>query len=312
MGVIKGICISEKRGTAKQEIEEAVFVKDWGIEKDAHAGHWHRQVSLLSYEKIEEFRKKGAQIGLGAFGENLIVEGYDFRNLPVGTRFKCGDVILEMTQIGKECHSHCEIYKRMGECIMPREGVFAEVLQEGTIHPGDTVITCYPDENRPFQAAVITLSDKGAKGERVDESGPAAKEMLEQAGYEVVETLILPDEPAMLKTQLMRLADGRQLDLVLTSGGTGFSMRDQTPEATMAVADRNAPGIAEAIRYKSMAVTDRAMLSRGVSVIRKKTLIVNLPGSPKAVKESLGFILDSLDHGLKILRGSASECARRD
>ena len=81
MGVIKGICISEKRGTAKHEIEEAVFVKDWGIEKDAHAGHWHRQVSLLSYEKIEEFRKKGAQIGLGAFGENLIVEGYDFRNL---------------------------------------------------------------------------------------------------------------------------------------------------------------------------------------------------------------------------------------
>ena len=137
MGVIKGICISEKRGTAKHEIEEAVFVKDWGIEKDAHAGHWHRQVSLLSYEKIEEFRKKGAQIGLGAFGENLIVEGYDFRNLPVGTRFQCGDVILEMTQIGKECHSHCEIYKRMGECIMPREGVFAVVLKGGKIKKGD-------------------------------------------------------------------------------------------------------------------------------------------------------------------------------
>ena len=122
MGVIKGICISEKRGTAKHEIEEAVFVKDWGIEKDAHAGHWH---------------KKGAQIGLGAFGENLIVEGYDFRNLPVGTRFQCGDVILEMTQIGKECHSHCEIYKRMGECIMPREGVFAVVIQGGKIKKGD-------------------------------------------------------------------------------------------------------------------------------------------------------------------------------
>ena len=137
MGVIKGICIGEKRGTAKHEIEEAVFVKDWGIEKDAHAGHWHRQVSLLSYEKIEEFRKKGAQIGLGAFGENLIVEGYDFRNLPVGTRFQCGDVILEMTQIGKECHSHCEIYKRMGECIMPREGVFAVVIQGGKIKKGD-------------------------------------------------------------------------------------------------------------------------------------------------------------------------------
>ena len=137
MGVIKGICISEKRGTAKHEIEEAILAKDWGIQGDAHAGHWHRQVSLLSYEKIEEFRKKGADIELGAFGENLIVSGYDFRNLAVGTRFQCGEAVPEMTQIGKECHSHCEIYKRMGECIMPREGVFAIVLHGGTIRKGD-------------------------------------------------------------------------------------------------------------------------------------------------------------------------------
>ena len=137
MGVIKGIGISEKRGTAKHEIEEAILAKDWGIQGDAHAGHWHRQVSLLSYEKIEEFRKKGADIELGAFGENLIVSGYDFRNLAVGTRFQCGEAVLEMTQIGKECHSHCEIYKRMGECIMPREGVFAIVLHGGTIRKGD-------------------------------------------------------------------------------------------------------------------------------------------------------------------------------
>ena len=137
MGVIKGICISEKRGTAKHEIEEAILAKDWGIQGDANAGHWHRQVSLLSYEKIEEFRKKGADIELGAFGENLIVSGYDFRNLAVGTRFQCGEAVLEMTQIGKECHSHCEIYKRMGECIMPREGVFAIVLHGGTIRKGD-------------------------------------------------------------------------------------------------------------------------------------------------------------------------------
>lgn len=137
MGVIKGICISENRGTAKHEIEEAILVKDWGIQGDAHAGHWHRQVSLLSYEKVEEFRKKGADIEPGAFGENLIVSGYDFRNLAMGTRFQCGEAVLEMTQIGKECHSHCEIYKRMGECIMPREGVFAIVLHGGTIRKGD-------------------------------------------------------------------------------------------------------------------------------------------------------------------------------
>lgn len=139
MGVIRGICISEKRGTMKAEVESAEFLEDWGIKGDAHAGKWHRQVSLLSFERIEEFRKKGADVKPGAFGENLIVEGFDFKNLPVGTRFVCGDVILEMTQIGKECHSHCEIYKRMGDCIMPREGVFARVMKGGIIKKGDVM-----------------------------------------------------------------------------------------------------------------------------------------------------------------------------
>lgn len=140
MGVIKGICISEKRGTQKSEVPCAELVKDWGIKEDAHVGHWHRQVSLLSYDKIEEFRKRGAQVEFGAFGENLIVEGYDFRNLPVGTRFTCGDAVLEMTQIGKECHSHCQIYKTMGDCIMPREGVFAKVIEGGKISVGDELV----------------------------------------------------------------------------------------------------------------------------------------------------------------------------
>ena len=120
MGKIIGICISEKRGVQKHLITEANIVCDWGIEGDAHGGKWHRQISLLSDEKIQEFRAKGAEVAYGAFGENLIVEGFDFRALPVGTRFHIGDVVLEMTQIGKECHSHCQIYKRMGDCIMPR------------------------------------------------------------------------------------------------------------------------------------------------------------------------------------------------
>lgn len=309
-GVVKAICISDIRGIEKRAVEEGHFIVDFGIEGDAHGGKWHRQVSLLSYDKVKAFNERGANVGDGAFGENLVVEGLDFRSLPVGTKLYAGSAGFEMTQIGKECHSHCAIYKRMGECIMPKEGVFAQVIKEGVVRPGDVMYMELPSDNRPFTAAVITLSDKGARGERKDESGPAAKEMLEQAGYEVVEALLIPDEPELLKTQLTRLADGRQVDLVLTSGGTGFSLRDQTPEATLGVAHRNAPGIAEAIRYKSLQVTDRAMLSRGVSVIRGRTLIVNLPGSPKAVKESLGFILDTLDHGLKILRGSASECAR--
>ena len=140
MGIIKGICISEKRGTQKHEVSEAKLIADWGIENDAHAGRWHRQVSLLSYDKIQEFRARGAEVEDGAFGENLVVEGFDFANLPVGTRFRCNDVLLEMTQIGKECHSHCEIYKVVGDCIMPREGVFAKVLQGGTIKVGDELV----------------------------------------------------------------------------------------------------------------------------------------------------------------------------
>ena len=133
------VCVSERKGTRKHPVEAIELLVGTGVAGDAHAGAWHRQVSLLSYEKIEAFRAKGADIPLGAFGENLIVEGYDFRNLPVGTRFSCGDALLEMTQIGKECHSHCEIFKRMGECIMPREGVFAVVLRGGTIQKGDTI-----------------------------------------------------------------------------------------------------------------------------------------------------------------------------
>ena len=309
-GRVRAICISKERGTEKQAVPEGHFLVDFGIQGDAHAGNWHRQVSLLSYDKVEAFNQRGADVSDGAFGENLVVEDIDFASLPVGTRLCAGTAQLEMTQIGKECHSHCAIYKRMGECIMPREGVFARVIQEGIIRPGDDMTAIAPQEDRPFQAAVITLSDKGARGERKDESGPAAVQLLQEAGYQVAETLLIADEPEVLKKHLIRLSDSRQVDLIITSGGTGFSLRDQTPEATLAVADRNAPGIAEAIRAQSMTITNRAMLSRGVSVIRGKTLIINLPGSPKAVKESLGFILESLGHGLAVLRGSATECAR--
>ncbi|MDD7178147.1 MAG: molybdopterin-binding protein [Lachnospiraceae bacterium] len=310
VGKIMGICVSEKRGTQKHEIKEADLVKDWGIEGDAHGGKWHRQVSLLSYEKIEEFREKGADVALGAFGENLIMEGFDLRKLPVGTRFCIGDAVLELTQIGKECHSHCEIYQKMGDCIMPREGVFTEVITGGHIKVGDTVRMIAPQKDRPFTAAVITLSDKGAAGQRKDQSGPKIVQVLEAAGYDVKETLLLADDRASLERQLIRLADQRQLNVIFTTGGTGFSPRDVTPEATIAVCDRMANGIAEAIRNYSMTITPRAMFSRAVSGIRRNTLIINLPGSPKAVQEALEFLLPHLGHGLGVLRGSEGECAR--
>lgn len=312
MGIIKAICISEKRGTQKQQVEKARLLPDFGIEGDAHGGKWHRQVSLLSYEKTEEFKAKGADIVPGAFGENLLVEGYDFRKLPVGTRFQCGEAWLELTQIGKECHTHCQIYHKMGECIMPTQGVFARVIHGGEIQVGDEMEMILPDPKRPYQAAVVTLSDKGAKGEREDKSGPVLEEILRGAGFEIAERVILPDDQKRIEKELIRLSDGRQVDLILTTGGTGFSKRDCTPEATLAVATRNAPGIAEAIRAYSMQYTKRAMLSRGASVIRHGTLIINLPGSPKAVKESMECILDQLSHGLGTLTGREAECARPD
>jgi molybdenum cofactor synthesis domain-containing protein len=215
-----------------------------------------------------------------------------------------------MTQIGKECHSHCEIFKKMGDCIMPREGVFARVLEPGTITVGDEMKIEERTKAFPWQAAVITLSDKGAKGEREDKSGPAIVERLKNSGYDVVEQILLPDGVPALKATLIRLADQRQLDLILTTGGTGFSPRDVTPEATLAVADRQAPGIAEAIRAYSMKITPNAMLSRAVSVIRGKTLIINLPGSPKACMESMDVFMDTIPHAMGLLRSEVQDCAR--
>lgn len=308
MGRLKGICVSKERGIQKTPKQEARLLAGWGIEGDAHAGNWHRQVSLLSYEKIEEFRRKGADVSMGAFGENLILEGYDLRTLPVGTKFIIGDSVLEITQIGKECHRHCAIYQAMGDCIMPREGVFAEVLKGGVIRVGDEVTMIKPDKDRPYTAAVITLSDKGAKGEREDKSGPLLAEIAEQEGFIIKERLLLSDDGKILKRQLVRLADQRQMDVILTTGGTGFSRRDMAPEATEAVCDRMAPGIPEALRAYSMDMTPNAMFSRAVAGIRGKTLIVNLPGSPKAVKEEAGFLLPRLGHGLGILRGTEKDC----
>ena len=137
MGKVVAVCVSEIKGVQKINVHTAKFIEDYGIEQDAHAGKWHRQVSLLSFDKIEEFRSRGAVVKDGDFGENLIVKGIDFRNCPLGTRFRCNQVIFELTQIGKECHKGCEIFKVMGDCIMPREGVFTKVIHGGVITEGD-------------------------------------------------------------------------------------------------------------------------------------------------------------------------------
>ena len=147
MGRIMAVCISEKRGTAKKNVKKAKMIPGFGLEGDAHGGDWHRQVSLLSYDRVAAFNAAGGGAKEGDFGENLLVQGIDFRSLPVGTRLRAGEVELEITQIGKECHTHCEIFKRVGRCIMPTEGVFARVLQGGAIEVGGEMQICTEQES---------------------------------------------------------------------------------------------------------------------------------------------------------------------
>ena len=159
-------------------------------------------------------------------------------------------------------------------------------------------------------AAVITVSDKGARGARVDTSGPAVCAILREAGWDVVYTAMVPDEQEQIQRELLWCADEKHVNLVLTTGGTGFSPRDVTPEATLAVCERLTPGIPEAMRYASLQVTPRAMLSRAQAGIRGGSLIVNLPGSPKAARENLEAVLPTLAHGLEMLSGRPADCAK--
>ena len=307
MGKVMSVCISEVRGTKKKQIDKAVLVEDWGIEGDAHAGSWHRAVSLLSYEKYEAAQQRFAEAGFkalqpGDFAENIMVSGIDFAKLPVGIRFRCGSAVLRMTQIGKECHADCEIRRLTGDCIMPREGVFAVVEQGGEIRPGDE-FGILPT------VAVITVSDSGAKGEREDKAGPVIVDVMKQMGYFVGETHLVSDDRQPLADLMAQIADENRAQLILTTGGTGFSPRDTTPEATTDIAERMVPGIPEAMRAYSMRITPRGMLSRGTAALRKSTLIINLPGSPKAVRENLEAVTPALTHGIEILVGAASNCA---
>ena len=302
-GKVRAVCASAQKGTAKADIGSCKAIENFGLENDAHAGS-ERQVSLLSYESVEDFKKTGADVKAGDFGENLLVQGFDFKAFPVGTRFKCGGAIFELMQIGKKCHSACNVTQRTGKCIMPTEGVFASVAQGGVVCVGDDFELM---EGRRFSAAVLVASDRCSAGEREDKSGPLIKEILQKAGYLVCGVTLLSDDEDGLFSALCHIADIQKPDVIFTSGGTGFSPRDNMREATLRAATKEAPGIAEALRAYSLTITPRAMLSRGASVIRGKSLIINLPGSPKAAKECVEYVLPVLEHGIPILRGEVIE-----
>jgi len=304
MAEIIAVCTSAKRGERKKNIGESILIKNQGLNGDAHAGFAHRQVSLLAEESIAKMTAKGIDVGPGDFAENLTTTGIDLVSLPIGTRLLAGpEAILRVTQIGKECHDRCAIYEQAGDCVMPREGIFTEVLLGGKISVGDKLVI-----KHHYRFGVITASDKGSCGEREDLSGPAVGEILLPFG-DVINYVIVPDDRTAL-AKIMREMVDKGFDAIFTTGGTGMSPRDVTPEATLDIVDRLVPGIAEAMRRETAAATAKAMLSRGVAGISGSTLIVNLPGSPKAVAECLAVLAPVLDHALETVSGSGGECAR--
>ena len=307
-GTIKAISISDRKGMRKNNVEQVEIKHDHGIISDAHAGDWHRQISLLAQESIDKMVALGLDVVAGNFAENITTEGIDLLALPVGTRVRIGETVVEVSQIGKECHTRCAIYYQAGDCVMPKEGIFAIVLQGGTIRVGDEI------EELPanyLRVGVLTASDKGSRGEREDQSGQVIKQLMAEIGGDVVKYQVVADDKDILRDTMQAWIDEDKLDIVLTTGGTGLGKRDVTPDATLEIIERQVPGIAEVMRMKAMEKTDRSMLSRAVAGTRKQALIVNLPGSPKAVDENLRVILNTLQHAIGILQGKSSECARK-
>lgn len=313
IGRIHAVCISERKGERKRPVQSVRLIANSGLEGDAHAGPWHRQVSLLVAGDVEAMRRKGLpDLKAGDFAENMVVSGLDLGELGLGSRLRVGmEAELSVTQLGKVCHTRCAIYHQTGDCIMPRLGIFARVTAGGTVAAGDPVEVVASVPRERVQAVVLTISDRCSRGQATDTAGPAvAKRLTEVLNAHIYTTRILPDERAEIESALRHFADGHSIDLVLAVGGTGFAPRDVTPEAVAAVVERPTPGLDEAMRRASSEKTPHAMLSRAVSGILGGTLIVSLPGSERAAVENLQAVLPALGHGLAKLRGDPSDCGR--
>jgi molybdopterin adenylyltransferase len=299
---VLSVNISDQKGTIKKPVSE-IYCNANGIEKDAHAGSWHRQVSLLGIESVEKFSKEaGRQIAYGEFAENITTSGIVlFKTAPLD-RLTIGEVELEITQIGKKCHgTSCAIFKEVGNCVMPKEGIFARVLKNGHIQADDT-ISYHP---KVFKAMVITLSDRASKGEYADLSGPEIISQLETFFYinnwqHSISYKLIPDDPQTLRA-LLSESDG--YDMVFTTGGTGVGPRDFTPEIAREILTKEIPGIMENIRLKFGSQKPNALLSRGVAGIVDETFLYVLPGSVRAVNEYMGEILQTLRHLIFMLKG---------
>ncbi len=310
MARVSAVCLSEKRQTRKVMQNLVNLIENFGIEGDAHAGEGMRQISILSEMSLAKMEAEGITTSPGCCGENIDIHAaIELHTLLPGVQLKLGDcAVVRITEIGKDnSDGHADNVIRNN--IFPREGIFAEVLTGGTVKPDDSVEVL---RSNGFTAGVLTVSDSASKGVYQDTSGPALIELLRSNGYLPARYAVVPDEVTEISTKLSNWCEDGFLDVLFTTGGTGFSVRDVTPEATRMVCDREVPGIPEMIRQKSALIVESAWLSRARAGIRKRTLIINVPGSRKAALECAGFAFPILGHALEILRGDIEHCGHGD
>lgn len=294
---VLSVNISTEKGTIKVPVE-TIELNELGVANDAHSGDWHRQVSMLGKESFDRFSQQaGRQLKFGEFAENITTEGIELVNTKPGDRFIGENVELEVTQIGKACHGDgCAIYREVGNCVMPKEGIFLRVMQSGSLKAGDE-LEFYP---KIYKVLVITLSDRAYKGTYDDRSGPAVVAKVDEFFHSLkwqhsIETMILPDDDRMLRGNLLK-AKELNYDLVITTGGTGIGPRDITPDVVKEMIDKEIPGIMEMIRMKYGAEKPNALLSRGVAGLMGNAFVYTLPGSVKAVNEYMLEISNTLKH----------------
>ncbi len=301
---IQSLNISEKKGTVKTPVQ-ACQVNHDGLEGDAHAGFMNRQVSLLGMESIQKFSREADRTFMpGDFAENITTEGMDLYEASPLDRFSNENIILEITQIGKKCHGdNCAIFREVGNCIMPREGIFCRVLQGGALKKGDA-LTYSP---KVFRALSITLSDRASRGEYTDLSGPALMDhftkFCESESWNIkFEKHIIPDEDELFRNLLL-MAEEEEVDFIFTTGGTGIGPRDITPEVVRPLLDKEIPGIMDYIRLKFGSEKHQALVSRSLCGVLGKSLVFCLPGSERAVKEYMQELNPSFRHLVMMLHG---------
>lgn len=303
-GEVVSVNISTEKGTIKTPVD-SVQLDDNGIVGDAHAGLWHRQVTLLAKEDIDTFsNKNGRDVEVGEFAENITTKNIDLSDACVLDEFQIADVRLQVTQIGKKCHGEgCAIFQQVGKCVMPDKGIFCKVLQGGTIIPSATI------ELIPYtlKVLIITLSDRASAGAYTDRSGPKAKEILEsffgdKRWHVDIQNQLMPDDASQLKASLASAIDSG-VDAIFTLGGTGVGPRDIAPETVTEACDKLVPGIMENIRVKYGSKKPSVLLSRSVAGVNGKTQLYALPGSVRAVTEYLDEILKTLEHCIYMMNG---------